>query len=175
MPAEPPQEAPLEAIFAAQPIETAEPVAAPIVPTAPPLIAPLELQTLALVNGARAGRGLPPLEWDVTMTEVARAHAEEMMRRGAVTHTGADGSSPVERLRRAGVRFQFGSENIWTYWGRVPEMGPSTMHAAMMAEPYAPGLWNHIGNILYTGYRRIGIGLVTSRDGVQYLSETFAD
>ena len=149
--------------------------AALVTPAEPPAISGLEMQALALVNGARMVRGLPALEWDPLMADVARAHAIEMMRRGLVTHAGADGSSPVDRLRRAGVKFQFGSENIWTYWGRVPEQGPSTMHAAMMAEPYAPGLWNHVGNILYAGYRRIGIGLVTSADDVQYMSETFAD
>ena len=57
----------------------------------------------------------------------------------------------------------------------TPEEGPRVMHAAMMAEPHAPGLWNHIGNILNSGYRRIGVGLVTAPSGVQYLSETFAD
>jgi uncharacterized protein YkwD len=179
-PAEPSVEA-MAAVEAPTDVPAPEAPAAPVAPAAPttpaepPLITPLEMQTLALVNGARAGRGLPPLQWDQTMTEVARGHAADMLRRGIVSHAGADGSSPVERLRRAGVKFQFGSENIWTYWGRVPELGPSTMHAAMMAEPFAPGLWNHVGNILYTGYRRIGIGLVTSPDGVQYLSETFAD
>jgi len=156
--------------------ELAAPPAEPLAsPAPPPLVSALELQALALVNGARVGRGLPALEWDPTMAEVARAHAADMMRRGVVSHTGGDGSSPVERLRRAGVKFQFGSENIWTYWGNVPDQGPSTMHAAMMAEPYAPGLWNHIGNILYAGYRRIGIGVVTAPGGVQYMSETFAD
>ena len=141
----------------------------------PPQISALELQTLALVNGARMSRGLPPLEWDHTMAEAARGHAADMATRGVVSHQGSDGSSPNQRLRRAGVQFRFGSENIWTYWGRIPERGPSTMHAAMMAEPHAPGLWNHIGNILYTGYRRIGIGIVTAPNGVQYLSEKFAD
>lgn len=142
---------------------------------AEPLISGLEMQALALVNGARVTRGLPPLEWDHTMADAARAHAADMARRGVVSHQGSDGLSPNERLRRAGVQFRFGSENIWTYWGRVPDQGPSTMHAAMMAEPHAPGLWNHIGNILYTGYRRIGIGIVTAPNGVQYLSEKFAD
>lgn len=135
----------------------------------------LELQMLTLVNGARAARGIAALEWDALMADVARAHAADMLRRGTVSHTGADGSSPTTRLRRAGVKFQFGSENIWTYWGKVPEQGPSTMHAAMMAEPHAPGLWNHIGNVLYAGYKRIGIGIVVAPTGVQYLSETFAD
>jgi uncharacterized protein YkwD len=138
-------------------------------------LTPLEVQVLALVNGARAERGLPPLTWDATMTGVAREHAGDMMAHGMVSHVGTDGSTPQDRLRRAGVSFQFGSENIWTYWGGDPGQGPSTMHAAMMSEPFAPGLWNHIGNILYRGYRRIGVGVVVARSGVQYLSETFAD
>jgi uncharacterized protein YkwD len=155
---------------------TPEPASLAAPQTAPaPQISALELQVLALVNGARTSRGLPALEWDPTIAEVARAHAADMARRGFVSHQGADGASPTERLRRAGVEFRYGSENIWTYWGRVPDQGPSTMHAAMMAEPHAPGLWNHIGNILYAGYRRIGVGIVTAANGVQYLSEKFAD
>ena len=168
----------VEVAVAPAPAEVMVAAPAPAAAAAPavlPAISALELQTLALVNGARVSRGLPPLEWDQTMAEAARGHAADMARRGVVSHQGADGSTPNDRLRRAGVKFRFGSENIWTYWGRVPEQGPSTMHAAMMAEPHAPGLWNHIGNILYTGYRRIGIGIVTNANGVQYLSEKFAD
>ena len=150
---------------------------ADLAPADPALAAltPLEVQVLALVNGARAERGVAPLEWDATMTDVARDHATEMMRTGVISHTSADGSTPAQRMRRAGVVFQYGSENIWTYWGNDPASGPSTMHAAMMAEPWAPGLWNHIGNILYTGYRRIGVGVMVARSGNQYLSEMFAD
>lgn len=109
------------------------------------------------------------------MAGAARAHAQDMMQHNRVSHNGSDGSTPQQRLRQFGVEFRFGSENIWTYWGRVPEEGPRVMHAAMMAEPHAPGLWNHIGNILYTGYRRIGIGIVSNANGVQYMSEKFAD
>jgi uncharacterized protein YkwD len=141
----------------------------------PPEISSLELMLLALVNGARSSKGLRPLQWNAEMTAAARAHAADMASTGVVSHTGSDGSSPKDRLRRAGVEFRFASENIWTYWGRVPEAGPSSMHAAMMAEPFRPGLWNHVGNILYDGYRRIGIGIVVAARGVQYLSETFAD
>src|SRR3712207_7153502 len=43
------------------------------------------------------------------------------------SHTGSDGSTPQQRMRRAGVQFQFGSENIWTYWGKVPAEGPSVI------------------------------------------------
>ncbi len=156
-----------------------EPSAAPVPGNGPTdaatALSDLELEVLALVNGARAERNLPPLQWDAAMATAAREHAVDMMAHGVVSHIGSDGSTPLERLHRAGVDCQFGSENIWTYWGGVPSDGPSTMHAAMMAEPYAPGLWNHIGNILYAGYRRIGVGLAIAPNGVQYLCETFAD
>jgi uncharacterized protein YkwD len=155
-------------------VPTADPV--PDIPAAAQaVLTPLEVQMLALINGARTARGRPPLQWDAVMTAVAREHAADMMSHGFVSHAGSDGSSPQQRLRRAGIKFQFGSENIWTYWGKDPALGPSTMHAAMMSEPFAPGLWNHIGNILYTGYARIGVGIVVAPGGVQYLSETFAD
>jgi uncharacterized protein YkwD len=153
----------------------AEPAPEGALPEGPPAISELELLVLALVNGARMARELHPLVWDETMSVVARAHAADMMQRGVVSHTGSDGSSPRERLRRAGVEFRFGSENIWTYWGKTPAEGPRTMHLAMMAEPHAPGLWNHIGNILYAGYYRIGVGIAVAPSGVQYLSEKFAD
>jgi uncharacterized protein YkwD len=138
-------------------------------------IAPLEVIVLALVNGARANAGVHSLEWDAQMTAAARSHARDMMQRSYVSHTGSDGSSPQQRLRRAGVQFQWGSENVWTYWGRVPDEGPRVMHAEMMSEPHRPDLWNHIRNILHPGYRRIGVGISVNQRGVQYLSEKFAD
>jgi uncharacterized protein YkwD len=160
----------------------AETVAGDISPSAeavagdvPPEISPLELITLALVNGSRVLADVAPLQWHKEMTEAARQHARDMAENGFISHRGSDGSTPQQRLRRAGVEFQFGSENIWTYWGKQPDQGPATMHAAMMAEPHRPGLWNHIGNILHAGYRRIGIGIVVAPSGVQYLAETFAD
>jgi uncharacterized protein YkwD len=164
------------ATAAAAPQATATPA-----PTAVPLpepqgdISSLEMLALSLVNGARASAGPPVLEWNQSMAGAARSHAQDMMQHNRVSHSGSDGSTPQQRLRQFGVEFRFGSENIWTYWGKVPEEGPRVMHAAMMAEPHAPGLWNHIGNILYTGYRRIGIGIVTNANGVQYMSEKFAD
>jgi uncharacterized protein YkwD len=135
----------------------------------------LEQMVLELINDARTSRGLAPLELDPLMTEVARVHAQDMMESGKVSHVGSDGSLPLDRLRRGGVRFNWGGENIWTYWGRQPEKGPETMHGAMMDEPHEPGLWNHIANILMPHYKRVGIGIVVNARGVQYLSEEFAD
>jgi uncharacterized protein YkwD len=109
------------------------------------------------------------------MSDVAREHAADMAANG-ISHLGSDGSTARERLLRAGVRLTWNGENIWSYWDRrTPELGPQTMHDAMMAEPLEPGNWNHIANILLPTYRRIGIGIVFAPNGVQYLSEEFAD
>jgi uncharacterized protein YkwD len=164
--------APVRAVWAQE--QPPEPEVSPPA-VAPAEIEPLEVIVLALVNGARANAGVHHLEWDAQMTDAARGHARDMMQRNYVSHTGSDGTSPQQRLRRAGVQFQWGSENIWTYWGRVPDEGPRVMHAEMMAEPHRPDLWNHIRNILHPGYRRIGVGIAVSQRGVQYLSEKFAD
>ena len=135
----------------------------------------LELQTLNLINLDRLARGIHPLTWDTRLAEVARAHARDMMESKRISHNGSDGSTPLERMRRGGVRVTWGGENIWTYWGKVPHEGPPTMHKAMMDEPHEPGLWNHIANILLPTYRRVGIGIVVAPNGVQYLAENFAD
>jgi uncharacterized protein YkwD len=135
----------------------------------------LELQTLNLINLDRLSRGIHPLTWDPQLADVARGHALDMMENKKVSHNGSDGSTPLERMRRGGARVTWGGENIWTYWGKVPHEGPPTMHGAMMDEPHEPGLWNHIANILLPTYHRVGIGIVVAPNGVQYLTENFAD
>ena len=135
----------------------------------------LELQTLNLINLDRMSRGVQPLTWDPKLAAVARAHAAEMLATGKVTHEGVDGSMPYARIKAGADRVNWAGENIWTYRGRVAHLGPDTMHAAMMDEPHEPNLWNHIWNVLYPGYHRVGIGIVVSPSGVQYLTENFAD
>lgn len=176
-------EAPAEPGFVAEPSVVAEPAPAPAldpVAAEAALAASLgmnvlELQTLNLINLDRLARGIAPLTWDPELADVARAHATEMMQTKRISHTGADGSTPLERMRRGNVRVTWGGENIWSYRGKVAHHGPPTMHAAMMDEPHEPGLWNHIANILLPTYRRVGIGVVVSPTGVQYLVENFAD
>ena len=135
----------------------------------------LELQALNLINLDRLSRGIHPLTWDPKLAEVARAHATEMMATGKIDHQSVDGRMPYERIKAGADRVMWAGENIWSYRGRVPHNGPPTMHAAMLDEPHEPNLWNHIWNILYPGYRRVGIGIVVSPNGIQYLAENFAD
>jgi subtilisin family serine protease len=55
---------------------------------------------------------LPPLEFDGRLTDAAGAHAADEGPQGKVEHTGSDGSTPAQRMRRAGVTSTTYSEVI---------------------------------------------------------------
>ena len=91
------------------------------------------------------------------------------------------------RQRRFGVvvlRFRLGDEPTW-HGERINAPLRQALEAGYRLEanygdyfvyrPHEPGLWNHIANILLPTYRRVGIGVVVSASGVQYLAENFAD
>jgi uncharacterized protein YkwD len=63
-------------------------------------------EALAYVNTLRANTGLVPLESDARASAAARRQAENMARRGRMTHSGFRG-----RMRGAGVSFP-AAENI---------------------------------------------------------------
>ena len=76
---------------------------------------------LELVNQARAtpracGNTLfdeaLPLRWSDVLAETSRRHAEDMARNNYFSHSGRDGSSPAQRVARAGYRYRATGENI---------------------------------------------------------------
>ncbi|MEO8251821.1 MAG: Ig-like domain-containing protein [Chloroflexota bacterium] len=115
------------------------------------------------VNAARAAHGLPPLVLDARISAVSLAHAWDQIRNNYFSHTGSDGSTPQDRLRRAGLSFGWSGENQCynNNSGRTITGVLNWCHAEFMSEPY-PGYANHIGNILGIHYHRVGIGIAVS-------------
>jgi uncharacterized protein YkwD len=72
----------------------------------------LERKTLEAVNGVRRERGLPELALSVPLADVARAHSEDMMRRGYFGHRSPEGDLAQERVKAAGIDFRAVGENI---------------------------------------------------------------
>lgn len=64
------------------------------------------------INAARAGRGLGPVELNDRLTSAASVHARDMSRQARPWHFGSDGSSPLDRVNRAGYQGQFLGELI---------------------------------------------------------------
>lgn len=64
------------------------------------------------VNTLRAARGLAPVELNAQLTSAAATQARDMASQGRPWHFGADGSSPIERVRRVGYTGAFLGELV---------------------------------------------------------------
>jgi uncharacterized protein YkwD len=115
------------------------------------------------VNAARQAYGLAPLVYSTAIEAVALAHAWDQITYGYFSHTGRDGSTHEDRLRRAGLVFGWNGENqCYSYNGATTTIGKlDWCQSEFMSEPY-PGVANHIGNILSTHYTKVGIGIAIS-------------
>ena len=112
-------------------------------------------------NAERAKRRLESLQFNPALGAAALHHARDMARRGKMSHTGGDRSSPFERMTREGYHFTRAGENVAAGQVGVAEVMRDWMHS--------PG---HRKNILGP-YREIGVARVTGADGTSYWCATF--
>jgi uncharacterized protein YkwD len=122
-----------------------------------------EARVIELVNAARTSMGLGTLRCDDAMARTARKHSVDMCMQGYFSHTGLDGSSPFDRMRREGVSFRTAGENI--AWG---QRTPEAVHDAWMNSS------GHRANILNGAYGRIGVGYEAC-GGRAHWTQVFAD
>ncbi len=123
---------------------------------------PEEAEVVRLVNESRQQRGLGALDCEPAGTTAARLHSEDMCDHRYFSHTGRDGSSAGDRLRRAGARFGGWGENI-----AYGQRDAAEVHRTWMNSP------GHHANIMGR-YRRIGVGLAPC-GGRNYWTEVFLD
>ena len=64
------------------------------------------------MNQERGKVGCSPLAMNTALNKAALGHSEDMARNDFFDHTGSDGSSPWERMTRAGYQFSEAGENI---------------------------------------------------------------
>jgi uncharacterized protein YkwD len=107
-----------------------------------------ERDLLTSINQARRAQGLPPLRWDETLAAAARRHAEVMAEHGSAQHAFEGEPSLSARVKQAGARFTWLSENVTQ--GPTPDF----IHAQFMKSP------PHRANILDRDMDSIGVGVV---------------
>lgn len=78
--------------------------------------------SLDWVNAARAKSGRGAVGLSPALTRTAAAHASDMAKKGYFSHTGANGSSIGDRVRRQKYRFCFVAENIAKGQGTLDEV-----------------------------------------------------
>lgn len=119
-----------------------------------------------------------PVAWNAELSGAATAHSQDMASKGFQSHTGSDGSSPSDRLDRAGyTNRQSDMENAYAYSESVDRA-----MQAFLIDWGVPGA-SHRTNMLQPGqspdkaWSEVGIGIVDSNRsdvGPQVVTQNFA-
>lgn len=131
-------------------------------------VSEMESLMLSLVNKHRAEAGLGPVGANAALADIARAHSEDMAKRGFFSHVNPDGRDPQDRAQMAG--WQGGvRENIAFSSNRGD--GLSTTAAADNTLMNSPP---HKATILNTGVSQVGIGIAYDSTGGIRATQLFA-
>jgi uncharacterized protein YkwD len=125
-------------------------------PGAPKTSAPasgVTARVLKLVNSERSKAGCSPLVMKAKLTRAAQDHSKDMASHRNMSHTGSDGSSPGDRITRAGYSWSTYGENVAHGY-----TSPESVMAGWMASP------GHKRNILNCAFKEIGVGLAQPGD-----------
>ncbi len=120
-----------------------------------------EQEVFRQVNADRAQAGLPPLELDDHLTEIARQHTEKMVEHKALSHQFPEEPDVRHRVVSSGVRFDISGENV-AYDRDADSAERSLMHSPP-----------HRANILRPEFTVIGIGVIRVGDSI-YVTQDFA-
>lgn len=133
-----------------------------------------------LVNEVRASNGVPPLEYDLVLAQIARNHSLDMVARDYYSHDNPDGEGPSERASRQGYycRRDFGyaysigvAENIFHGYGLAYSTMPPAEVAFVAMESWM-GSSGHRANILDRSYTKEGVGVAVAGRAV-YFTQNF--
>ena len=104
---------------------------------------------LRLINDYRAAKGLTPLRLDPRLTIAAKMQSRDLAHTDRISHYGSDGSSPWDRVKRAGYNAKIAAENVGT--------GQASLDEVFKGWTESPG---HNRNLLLPAARDMGIALV---------------
>ncbi|MGX1759605.1 CAP domain-containing protein [Streptomyces lydicus] len=110
-------------------------------------------RVVELVNKERSKAGCSPLTVNAKLTKAAQDHSKDMADHKNMSHTGSDGSSPGDRITRAGFH--------WNAYGENVAYGYSTPEKVMAGWMSSPG---HKRNILDCSFKEIGVGVAQPGD-----------
>lgn len=110
-----------------------------------------ENKVLELVNVERQKAGLPALQMDEALRNVARKKSEDMQAKKYFDHNSPTYGSPFDMMKQFGISYKMAGENI--------AMGQRTPEEVVKAWMNSPG---HRANILKNGFTHIGVGYVAN-------------
>jgi uncharacterized protein YkwD len=148
-------------------------LAQPFTPPAPRDALAIGRRVLALTNEARSHArrcggtsfaAAPPLSLNTALERAALDHSKDMASHNYMDHTGRDGSSPADRITRAGYKWRMVGENL-----ARGVMTPEEAVAGWLRSPH------HCENLMTARFSEMGSGFAVDPDsdsGV-YWTQTF--
>lgn len=106
-----------------------------------------ERRVFELTNMERVNSGVAPLRWNDSLAYISRQHSRDMAANNSMSHMGSDGSTPWDRMSRAGIPWEAAAENV--AWGQ--RTAEAVVSAWMDSE-------SHRDNILDPTLRQLGVG-----------------
>ena len=131
--------------------------------TVPSVSQSAQVSMLADLNATRARAGLPQLQLDSRLSEVAREHAYDMVAHNYFDHQSPDGRSPFQRMRSGGCAYSWAGENL-----ALSSDERSAYHALLNSAP-------HLQNIMQAHFAKVGIAAVREADGQMIFVQDFTD
>jgi uncharacterized protein YkwD len=135
------------------------------------------------VNVERRANDREPLGWDDVLGTVARAHSEDMAKRGYFKHVNPEGLTPMKRLEQAGyTKCRLVGENIFQnnlYSQVITERKRTTYDWNSMEKIAATTIkgWidsaDHRQNILQNNYTSSAVGVAIATDDKVYITQIF--
>ncbi|MGD1854128.1 MAG: CAP domain-containing protein [Leptolyngbyaceae cyanobacterium] len=117
-----------------------------------------QTQLLRLMNEARQERGLSPLRFSNTLQRAAQAHVEDIVSRNfELSHTGSDGSSVADRVRRENYAYRSVGENVAAGYSSAEDTFEQWMNSR-----------GHRENILNPDFSEVGMGYRISAPSTTY-------
>ena len=127
-----------------------------------------EAEVFMEINRVRLTRGLSRLTLDSELCFAAKMHAIDCARNDLESHTGSDGSSPADRMKRTGYfpnRFLLVCEV-----GENVAFGQASAHEAMLAWASSPPHW---ANIINPAWQDTGVAVWPGKNGQLYWVQVF--
>jgi uncharacterized protein YkwD len=152
----------------------------------------LEHRVHELINRQRTIGGLPPMNLDPALSDIARDHSEDMAALNYFAHVDPGGESPTDRGADAGYNCRKNYASYYTY-GIAENIFQNNLYSSVtyysngrtvydwsspeeIAQTTVSGWMNSTGhreNILTPSFDREGIGVAIAPDNKVYITEDF--
>jgi uncharacterized protein YkwD len=134
-------------------------------PRPAPVPADLEARALVAINDVRIDRGRVALDVNPALAGAARAHSNDMIRRGYFDHVAPDGITAQDRVRRIGLEFSRVGENLHRNAGFDNAVATAVRSWIESDE--------HRKLLLLPDFRETGVGVAVDDDGTVYFTQLF--